>query len=215
MSSSGTTEEAPEERSAVPARGSWQPALLLVGGLLALLLVAAGALGLSGAFSSGPTTSGTQRNSLDGTRLPTAFDPALARLGGNGELPTPWSRGHPGVLLFFAKWCGPCHRELPRLAPVIGSGVLGGVDVVGVDEDTPGAAAAFVRAEDVRFPVGIDAGEAFASIYVPEGLPSTIFVNAHGVVVDVHYGVLSPAQLQAGLDRLRGSVAGRRVPSRG
>jgi len=100
------------------------------------------------------------------------------------------------VLLFFARWCGQCHLELPALASAIGSGHLEGVAVLGIDEDTPAVARSFVRGEGLHFPVGIDQGEALAARLVPAGLPSTVFVNARGRVVGVHYGSLSPAQLR-------------------
>src|ERR1039457_6572215 len=37
----------------------------------------------------------------------------LSGLNG-GEQRAPWASGHPGVLIFFASYCGPCTRKCPK-----------------------------------------------------------------------------------------------------
>jgi len=128
---------------------------------------------------------------------------SLKNVTGRGRVATPWSDGHPAVVLFFAQWCVLCHREVPTLARVLGRGDLGDVRVMGIDEDAqPSVAKGFVRTSGVRFPVGLDSFETWASRLVPAGLPGAVFVRANGSIADVEYGAMSVMQLSAGLSTL-------------
>lgn len=209
MSSSDTTDEAAVRDSV--ARRAWQPVALVLGAVASLLLVAVGALGLSGALGATNPGSPASKNPDDGVRLQ-AFDPALPRIGG-GDLIAPWTTGRPGILLFFAHWCPPCRRELPGLRATIGTGDLDGVQILGIDEDTASVARSFVASEGLEFPVGIDGAEALAARLVPAGLPSAVLVNASGTVVNVRYGALSRSQLLGAVASLDKARDGRRLPS--
>jgi thiol-disulfide isomerase/thioredoxin len=169
-----------------------------VAAVLATLLVIAGIIGL---LSGSSSTQGPPKNALVGTRIPGFGLPGLPA----GEVQAPWVAHRPGVLLFFADWCAPCHEEVPRLAKIIGPAGYRGVAVLGVDGDlslAPGAK--FVRASGVRFPVGHD-----ATLSVSNGLfhltdfPATAFVNARGKLTDLVYGALTNAQLRTGVASLR------------
>jgi cytochrome c biogenesis protein CcmG, thiol:disulfide interchange protein DsbE len=164
--------------------------LLVAGGVAALLLIASGVLSL---ISSNGEVSGTPDNRLIGTTIPGFTLAAVTK----GDVHSPWTEGHGAVVLFFAKWCTVCRTELPRLSPLIGSGSLGSVRVIGVDGDSsPRTAAGFVGQTDVRFPVGLDPDEAIASTLVPVGYPSAVVVSAKGKVLAVHYGALSARQFR-------------------
>jgi thiol-disulfide isomerase/thioredoxin len=187
-----TSEQAP----ARPRTLVRTPVALALGALVSVMLIAAGVIALVG--GSSPTTA--PKNALVGTVI-RGF--VLRGVNGRVEVASPWSAGHPAVVLFFAKWCTPCHREVPALARVIGRGDLGGVLVIGVDEDVQlSAAQAFVRATRVHFPVGQDQFTELASALVPGGLPAAVFVRANGQVVDVQYGSMSVLELSAGLSDL-------------
>lgn len=215
MSSSDTTESTPGPPAGAKRPSTWQPVLLVAGAVVSLLLVAVGALGLAGLFGGTPAPKTTLPASPeDGTRLG-AFRPALPRVGGTGALGAPWTQGHPTIVLFFARWCAPCTREVPKLAAALGDGRLAdGVDVIGVDEDLPGVAARFVRADGVRFPVGVDHEGSFVARLAPAGLPSAVYVGADARIAGVSYGELSPAQLFTRAAALGRSTAARRLPSR-
>jgi thiol-disulfide isomerase/thioredoxin len=167
----------------------------LGGVVLAVLLIVAGILVLVGG-----STSHKPSDSLVGTTL---HGFSIPRVNGRGEVASPWSAGHATVVLFFAQWCAPCHREVPALASVIGRGDLGAVRVIGVDEDAQlGTARSFVRASGVRFPVGLDHLIELASVLVPGGLPGAVFVRANGKVAAVQYGPMTVLQLSAALSML-------------
>jgi len=167
--------------------------LLIVGAVLATLLIVSGILSLLGQSPG--------RNSLIGVSLDKGFTPLPGARG--GTVRAPWRTGHGTVLLFFAKWCAPCHAELPKLAPVAGTGRFGNSRVIGIDGDqSTGSAASFVSSTGVRFPVGVDDQLQWATTLVPVGFPASVVVSASGVVLAVNYGALSPAGLRSELAKL-------------
>ncbi len=105
-------------------------------------------------------------------------------------------RGKPVLLNFWASWCPPCRRELPALQSAYAKyGDNIGFVAVDVKED-PGTAAAFVREMGLTFPVALDLdGQVSDMIYEVRGIPTTIFVDAQGVVVARHVGPLDEAAI--------------------
>ena len=132
-------------------------------------------------------------NVLDGHRL-APF--TLTGLQGS-TVGTPWSTGHPTVVVFFASWCGPCKIELPQIANYAARHELGNVRFLGIDvNDQNAAAQAFVRAAHVRFPVGVDPQSQLSSReFKLPGLPDTVFVNGNGLVTNVVIGPISMSEL--------------------
>ncbi len=140
------------------------------------------------------------------TRLPPdARMPELALTTLEGARPSTLSEaaaGRPAVVNLWASWCGPCRAEMPTLADA-------------QQRDT-GAAFLFVNQgesettvrsylERERLPlreVLLDARSALGPAVGSRGLPTTLFYDASGRLVEAHMGVLNAAALQARLDRL-------------
>lgn len=112
--------------------------------------------------------------------------------------------GHPVVLNFFASWCVPCKTELPEFASLSKSDV-GKVQFIGVDEnDTIGPGSALIKATGVTYPTGFDGGAKLVQPYHIIGLPTTLFINSKGVVVEDIAGQISLSTLKQGVSRLVG-----------
>lgn len=168
----------------------------------ALATLAAVAMTVAGAMGTWPTVS-TQANaaSMPGTagvqvgRPAPAF--AVPGLAG-GQLAFAQYAGRPRIVTFFATSCGECLGDLAMLEPVYrryrsrGLVVLG----IGVADTAPNLRRAASQL-GVSFPLGDDEhGDRVARVYGVSGIPTTIFVDADGIVRAVVHGSVRAATLQ-------------------
>jgi peroxiredoxin len=171
---------------------------MLIGVGLGLALAVA-LIAVVSVFTGGKVTNGKvlPTSALVGTHIKSFTLPGLS--GGSEKMP--WTSNHATVLIFFASWCPPCKGEIPTLATYIRTHNLGAVHVVGIDaNDKTDAAQAFVKKDDVTFPVAADAsGTVTAGTFGFAQLPETVFLNAKGVVQVVHLGATSKKEFVAGL----------------
>jgi len=112
------------------------------------------------------------------------------------------ARGRPLVVNLWASWCGPCRQEMPVLAAAQQrEGTVGFLFV------NQGESAATVRAylaaeKLVLREVLLDRGSTLGPAVGSRGLPTTLFYDARGRLVDAHVGVLNAASLEGRLRRL-------------
>ena len=109
------------------------------------------------------------------------------------------AQGRPILLNFWATWCAPCREEMPLLQQVYDTHQRLGLNVVAISQD-PADRAAAARAYWTQagwtFPSLLDPEGAVAKQYQVLFLPSTVFINAEGVVTAIHRGPMNAAQLQ-------------------
>jgi thiol-disulfide isomerase/thioredoxin len=113
----------------------------------------------------------------------------------------------PVVVNFFGSWCVPCVDEMPALEAVHQS--LGDrVTFVGMaNRDTAERALATVAATGVTYPTYDDPDASALTYFGGLAMPTTVFIDASGEVVDVHSGPLTEAELRSRLDDLFGVAA--------
>jgi cytochrome c biogenesis protein CcmG, thiol:disulfide interchange protein DsbE len=110
--------------------------------------------------------------------------------------------GRPLVLNFFAEWCAPCVAEMPDFETVhqeAGDEIA----FLGLSTlETADKALDLIERTGVTYDVARDAqGEAF-EYFGGHSMPTTVFIDATGVVVEVHSGALTADQLRDRIDRL-------------
>jgi cytochrome c biogenesis protein CcmG, thiol:disulfide interchange protein DsbE len=129
---------------------------------------------------------------------------SLAGLNG-GKVRAPWATGHAGVLIFFASYCGPCHKEMPEVATYIRKHSPSPIVVMGVDaSDKLASGQTFVKNSKVTFPVAFDPNDVVTSgIFQFEEVPETVFVSKEGVVTQVYFGAIPVSQLKSGIASLQ------------
>jgi cytochrome c biogenesis protein CcmG/thiol:disulfide interchange protein DsbE len=92
-------------------------------------------------------------------------------------------RGRPLVINFWASWCGPCVEEMPAFQQVAQE-TAGEVAFLGVDvADAPRAAEPFVAEVGVTYDLALDRDRELVSELGVFAMPTTLFVDADGIVV--------------------------------
>ncbi len=183
---------------AVPRRPS-RRLLIAIGAVVVVVVVAVVSV-LTGGHVK--TQNGQALSPLVGTTI----REITARGVTTAHVESPWSEGHPTVMVFFGSWCTICHSEMPKIASYLASHSVAPVVVFGDDNNEPlSDAKAFVKKLGLTFPVASDPNNAI-SVGVfgfSFGDPETVFLNRHGVVKEVHLGAISIKELREGIAELQ------------
>jgi thiol-disulfide isomerase/thioredoxin len=175
--------------------------------LIATLLALVAALGVATLLDRGESSGAQDSAQVDLKPAPAATDlPAstadvrLAALDGTPDRRLGEMIGtRPLVVNFFASWCAPCLDEMPGFEAVHQD--LGDqVGFVGMAyRDSVEDALATVARTGVTYPTFADAGDAAMTYFGGIEMPTTVFIDAAGNVVDVQPGALSEDELRAAI----------------
>ncbi len=103
-------------------------------------------------------------------------------------------RGKPVVLNFWATWCGPCRAEMPEFVALHSSDP--GVVVLEVNtQETLEAIRPFAEEFGMGMPVLVDESGAVRTLYGVRSMPTTLFIDAEGVIRARWAGLLTGDQL--------------------
>lgn len=110
-------------------------------------------------------------------------------------------RGTPLVVNFWATWCAPCVAEMPDFQQVAEE-TAGQVSFLGVNYRDPDreAAGAFVTELGITYPLAVDPAGEFLTEVGGVGMPTTLFVDAGGLITYRHTGALDIEQLRGLLE---------------
>lgn len=138
-------------------------------------------------------------------------DFSLADLEGTQQ-PLSSYAGDPLIINFWATWCAPCLREIPRLKEY--QNAHEDVTVIGIAVDYVDAVVEFSADMEFNYPVLIgqsDAMNAAAAFGVDVlALPFTVFTSADGTVIGVHTGEVHPEHLD-NFTAVRSDLAGGEI----
>lgn len=113
------------------------------------------------------------------------------------------ARGRPVVVNLWASWCGPCRQEMPLLAAAQQRESVVGFLFVNQGE-SESAVRAYLTGQDLPLrEVLLDTSSKLGPAVGSRGLPTTLFYDAEGRLVDAHFGVLNTAALELRLRPLR------------
>lgn len=143
---------------------------------------------------------------LAGTGQETAPDFTLDDLRGDPVTLTDALADGPVIVDFWATWCRPCRRALPRLQKLAVK-YEGRVRVLAVSIDGPRSRAQIaptVRTLGLTMPVLLDADKTVASLYRVTTIPTTFLIAPDGRIAAVHNGFRDGEikRLAAEIDRL-------------
>ena len=130
-------------------------------------------------------------------------DVALRALNGKAVNMDQLAPGMPMVVNLWATWCPPCIREMP----VLEDAQHAHSDIAFVfanQREQPETIRAFLEENQLNLNnLYRDNQASLARAVGSNGLPTTLFYNARGELVDSHMGELSRATLARGLEKIR------------
>jgi peroxiredoxin len=110
------------------------------------------------------------------------------------------------VLNFWGSWCAPCRVETPEFNKVYEQVRGQGVEFLGVAvRDTEQGAQAFYTNKKIGFRSLFDPAGRVALTFraiPPSAIPSTVILDRHGRIADVHVGTMLSGDLWPVLERL-------------
>lgn len=142
-------------------------------------------------------------SALDKASKPGLPTVALTTLAGAPTDLASMAKGRPMVVNLWASWCPPCRREMPVLAAAQQQETQ--VTFVFANQGEGGTAAQrYLGAGRLNLAnVLLDPNTSLGRAIGSTALPTTLFYDASGQLVDTHLGELSAASLASKLNRLR------------
>jgi peroxiredoxin len=113
-------------------------------------------------------------------------------------------QGQPIVLNFWATWCAPCREEMPEFVAAYDRYQDDGLVIVGVNaQESASQAAEFMGNFGMDFPVALDERGDVQQLYNVRGLPTTVFIDREGRIVERWAGLLRASALEELLAEIR------------
>lgn len=165
-----------------------------------------GGAGAGGPAAAGGAAGGASGAAAAGSPLPAGFWAQQFQQPDGQTLALQSLQGRPLLINFWATWCPPCVRELPRLSafqqaqdaqPAAGAP---GLKLLGLAVDSPTPVREFIARSPIGFTValaGLDGLQLVRDLGNDSGgLPFSVLVGRAGTVLARHAGELQDADLQ-------------------
>lgn len=158
--------------------------------------------GAEGAPATKRDTASLPTDVKQGAQLPTFSFPLLA--GGEGNIED--YIGKPIMLNFWGIDCPPCIAELPEFVKYYERHKAEGLEIISLNVDsTPEEQKEFMKTQPMPWVAGYDREGLFKK-WGYRGIPTTIFVDPTGTVIEIKLGAMTESDLEAIKPRLFGQA---------
>ena len=111
-------------------------------------------------------------------------------------------RGKPVLLNFWATWCAPCRLEMPAFQSRFEEGA-GELAIVAVNNaESASDVQSFVDDFGLTFDILLDPDAEIQRLYLVRGYPTSVLIDADGVIRVQHIGLMTEDQLDGYLQEL-------------
>ena len=129
----------------------------------------------------------------------------------NEPISTSTLRGRPAMLTLWASWCPPCVAEMPLLAEMQPWLAERGIEFVAINQgESTATITEYLQAHRYSFVVWSDTHAQMGSVVRSNDLPTTVFVDANGVVRLVYRGPVTAELIRVMADVLTTDATGVR-----
>jgi peroxiredoxin len=114
-------------------------------------------------------------------------------------------KGKVVVINFWATWCPPCVREIPRLVRVADTYKDQGLVMLGINttfQDDAAKVARFGRDQNISYPILLDSQGAASQKYPSHLMPTTYLIDREGKIVHTKVGEVDEAALMEQVEAL-------------
>ena len=179
------------------------PSLLTWGLLVLILMGIIGAVGCSASAQNSPA----DWRGVNPTELPPA--PKVGRLAPDFTLTTLDGdsitlsdfRGKSVFVNFWATWCPPCRAEMPDIETIYQEYKDKDLVVIGVDlREAPDSVRRFVEDGGYNWTFVIDSDGEVATSYWVASIPTSFFVDKHGIIRVIQIGTMTTSTMKRILD---------------
>lgn len=111
----------------------------------------------------------------------------------------------PVLLDFWATWCKPCIKGMPKLDEIHQKYKDKGLTVIGINEDGPrgrNRIRPFLNGQDITFPIAIDSDGSVMKRMQVRALPTTILIAPDGEITWRQAGLADPQPLIEAIEML-------------
>ncbi|MGL6005732.1 TlpA family protein disulfide reductase [Aeromonas sobria] len=103
--------------------------------------------------------------------------------------------GKPLLVNYFAPWCAPCLREMPRLNGLAAEGQIA-VVAINYDPTTPAELGQLATRYEIKVPLLIANAEASLPFPRPGALPTSYLLDSEGKLKQTLVGELDPSKIE-------------------
>jgi thiol-disulfide isomerase/thioredoxin len=116
-------------------------------------------------------------------------------------------RGQPVALNFWASWCLPCRFEIPVMNQAMRDYADEGLVILSIDVgEQPSDVVEFLDGKEIEYEVLLDPYRVVSDQYSIVSMPTTIWLDAEGIVRAIDYGALSDERIEQSMALVRGET---------